>query len=238
MRIQLISDVHVEFDRDIGAAFIDSLDPPQCDVLVLAGDITTHQYAVDAIEHFCLRYANKPVLWVHGNHEYYGTSRSAVLALTRTLCRTCPNLRFLDKSIVQLDGRRFLGTTLWYRDEGDYGWNDFRYIKNCSVWLGQEAEDCKKFLEDNLQENDIVISHMLPSTQCIAKPWIRSPHNKFFVHDLTDLIVERKPALWMFGHTHNHVDVRVGATRCVSNPRGYPHEAKLANFDPTRILEV
>lgn len=231
-----MSDLHVEFDRDSGDAFIDSLDPSLCDVLVLAGDITTSVYAKRAIGRFCQRYVDKTVLWVHGNHEYYRTTRGAMNSITAELLREHSNLRVLDKDVIELEGQRLLGATLWYPDPGCDNWSDFRYIKNFSAWFQQEADNCRDFFVKNLKKDDIVITHMLPSEHCVAEPWKGNKVNRYFVHDLTSLIVERKPTLWMFGHTHTHVDVLVGETRCVCNPRGYPHEAKQAKFDPTMLL--
>ncbi len=42
--------------------------------------------------------------------------------------------------------------------------------------------------------------------------------------DLTDLIRERGPDLWIHGHVHHAVNYWVGRTRVVCNPRGHPDE--------------
>lgn len=42
--------------------------------------------------------------------------------------------------------------------------------------------------------------------------------------DLTGLILERKPDLWIHGHVHQTADYRIGQTRVICNPRGHADE--------------
>jgi hypothetical protein len=39
------------------------------------------------------------------------------------------------------------------------------------------------------------------------------------------------------GHTHHRVDYRIGATRVLSNQRGYPDE-RVAAFDPALVVRL
>ncbi|RBL67568.1 serine/threonine protein phosphatase, partial [Pseudomonas sp. MWU13-2625] len=41
---------------------------------------------------------------------------------------------------------------------------------------------------------------------------------------------------WIFGHTHNAIDVDLGGCRMISNPRGYPDE--FTGFDPFFEIEI
>ena len=43
-----------------------------------------------------------------------------------------------------------------------------------------------------------------------------------YASNLEALIEARGPALWVHGHIHTSSDYRIGATRVVCNPRGYP----------------
>jgi hypothetical protein len=54
---------------------------------------------------------------------------------------------------------------------------------------------------------------------------------------MKELIVAREPALWIHGHTHHAMDYRIGPTRILCNPLGYPHEAN-DGFDPRLTVEL
>jgi hypothetical protein len=36
--------------------------------------------------------------------------------------------------------------------------------------------------------------------------------------------LEKRPRLWVHGHTHTTCDYELGSTRVACNPYGYPHE--------------
>lgn len=54
--------------------------------------------------------------------------------------------------------------------------------------------------------------------------------------DLTDVIEDGRPALWVHGHTHDSCDYELGATRIVCNPRGYEDENSA--FDPELVVTL
>lgn len=54
--------------------------------------------------------------------------------------------------------------------------------------------------------------------------------------DLTGLIDERGPDLWVHGHVHRHVDYRIGRTRVVCNAHGYVEER--TDFMPDLVVEA
>lgn len=237
MKLQLLSDTHFEFDPDHGIAFIDSLDPTSSDVLILAGDIGSGEIAISAVGRVCEVYKDKPIIYVMGNHELYGTPRQAMLDHIEGLRKKHDNLVFLDKTISHIESRRFLGATLWYPMPRSFSWSDFRHVAGLGAWLPQEANNTRDFFRDNLQSGDVVVTHMLPSHYCVHEKWQGNPDNIFFVHDLTHLIMEREPKIWLYGHTHESNDHQVGQTRLVCSPRGYPFEGRRNGYMGT-IVEV
>ena len=80
---------------------------------------------------------------------------------------------------------------------------------------------CKNFLEEYVNESSFVITHMLPTHDCIHPIWKTSQSNVVFVRDMTSLILERKPIAWHYGHTHDPVeDFILGSTKIICNSRG------------------
>lgn len=104
-RIHLLSDIHLE----TGPYVI----PPELDydVLVAAGDIGPVEQAIE-----WLASLGKPVVYVLGNHEYWGREYSDVLAVAKAAAAGS-QVHVLEKGSVVIQGVRFLGATLWT----DYG---------------------------------------------------------------------------------------------------------------------
>lgn len=107
MKIQLASDLHLELlQRDFPG---ERLITPAggVDVLVLAGDIANGTQAIDLFKNWPV-----PVLYLAGNHEFYGESfEQARITLRKATEGT--NIHFLDNDVVDFGGVRFLGATLW-----------------------------------------------------------------------------------------------------------------------------
>lgn len=105
VRLLILSDLHLEFA---------SFEPPDAslfDIAVLAGDIAVGVKAV----HWARRdatFGGKPVVLVPGNHEFYGSERSRMLAQLREAAAGT-HVHLLDRDEVILQGIRFLGATLW-----------------------------------------------------------------------------------------------------------------------------
>ncbi len=242
MKLAILSDLHLEYHEDEGAKFIESLNPEGVDVLVLAGDIAETEFLGAAIERFCAKYPK--VIMIPGNHEYYGSDAGTVTFNFETIEESHSNFHLLDNKILELGGRRFVGTTLWYPFVAPHRtikWSDFKYVRNLEDWIWIENKKSVDFLTDNVKENDIVITHYLPSPKCIAKKYKGDPTNAFYVTNMEALIEDRKPQLWIHGHTHTHVDIKIGETRVIANPRGYTmfHETVEENrFDDKLKIEV
>lgn len=243
MKLSLMSDLHCEEHKsDYGLSIIEKLDASDIDVLVLAGDIAEAQYLPLVIGAFCEKYPK--VVFVPGNHEYYDSNRETVLKIFYDLKRSNDNLYILNNDIAEIDGYRFLGTTLWYSNvswERRWKFGDFKYIDNFESWVFEENKKSVSFLEENMKENDIVISHHLPTAKSISKEFEGSPSNIFFLCNVEPLIKERKPKLWMHGHTHTHVDTLVDSTRILANPRGYTmryESLEKTGFKDKLVIEI
>lgn len=106
MRIHLLSDLHFEFQR---WRRVWSLGAVDADVHVLAGDIGV---GLEGIQ-WALANFSKPVIYVLGNHEYYG-QRPMMELLEKARQKTIgTNVHLLENDCVVIDGVRFLGCTLW-----------------------------------------------------------------------------------------------------------------------------
>jgi Icc-related predicted phosphoesterase len=242
--LQIISDVHMEFHADGGRSFLETL-PVTSDVLVVAGDLAVFRDRSRVRKIFELLCRNrKKVYFVLGNHEYYGSLPRTVDLLIETIEKEIPNLCVLRPGRVDhLDGRRVLGATLWFRDDpmnAVYApqLNDFGTIKKFVPWVYEQNAAALRFFEKELQPDDIVITHHLPSSRSVHSAYSGSTINRFFLCDVEDLLLERKPALWVHGHCHSPFDYFIDSCRVVANPLGYPREASNLTFNDKLVVSV
>ncbi|MFD2272687.1 metallophosphoesterase [Undibacterium arcticum] len=125
--------MHLEFLMQSHADYR-IIDKTDADVLVLAGDIHNRTKAIEAFRDWPV-----PVVYVHGNHEFYGQNLLKVQdALRVTAAGT--NVHYLENDEYVLNGVRFLGCCLWtdYELTGDrpgamfearYGMRDHEVIR-------------------------------------------------------------------------------------------------------------
>ena len=243
MKIQIISDVHLEF-----GSF--KLPEEQCDVLVAAGDIGV---GLEGIE--WLQTLDIPVIYVAGNHEYWGYEmqdlQEDLIAISNG-----SNVRFLEKKSVVVKGVRFIGCTLWTDfnecDDEDMMedlqniMNDFRYISLDGSPITPEKlieinHDCVKWLDREIAKkhegSTVVVTHHAP----VKKSWAADPDDylKFaYCNQLESMLKENQIDLWIHGHIHHASDYTKHGTRVICNPRGYKGYQTVENFDAAKTYKV
>lgn len=232
-----MSDLHLEFHADKGASFVEEL-PVLADVLVLAGDICSVDLLIPRLSTFAKRWPH--VVYVHGNHEFYGSDRSAVLERMLWLVPEFQNLHWLDSGEVEIEGQRLLGSPMWFPPAPNapkWAMSDFSEIRDFEKWVYRENARAIRFFDENLSQGDVVVTHHLPSQKSVAPIYVGNPLNPYFVCDVTPMIQRLKPKLWIHGHTHTTRDYKIGPTRVVCNPLGYPGEP-VRGFDEALVIDI
>jgi len=247
MKLHILSDLHTEFA---------DFSPPdtEADVVVLAGDIGV---GLGGIEWAARCFSQQPVIYVPGNHEYYGQD----IGTTDELKTAAPdNVHILNNETIERDGVRFLGTTLWTdfklygegeawfaRQRAKLSIEDFTSIKNGDRRFtpehSVELHDTSKAwlvgeLKCEFNGPTVVVTHHLPASASVARRYAGDPLNPAFASRLEDVIRKNRPELWIHGHTHVPCDYELFSTRVVCNPRGYPNEASSAGFAPDFVVEI
>jgi Icc-related predicted phosphoesterase len=221
-RIWVLSDLHVEVIHDIelGAH-------PDVDHIVMAGDLSDgdHDPTNWLLQTFSdVERAN--MVYVPGNHDAYGIGLDGVPDRLRHL-REATGIIMLDREVVEIDGHRILGCTMWspLSPALDNAGGDLAAIPGFTgdVWRATHDRD-RSWLEETVREGDVVVTHHAPSwngldTRMQQNPRLMSLASGYFA-DMTDLIEQRQPALWIHGHTHVTSMYEVGETRVVSNAQG------------------
>jgi Icc-related predicted phosphoesterase len=248
VRIRILSDLHLEF--------ADFRPPPvAADVVVLAGDIHVGSKGIPwAREEF----PDVPVLYVPGNHEFYQGAIPRLVDKLREVAAGS-NVHILDEEGLTLGGVRFSGCTLWTDMalvDGDpqigiaasaTTMSDYRLIRVSPKYRRLRPEDTIRFhhhsrrwLEQELATpapTRVVITHHAPLPDSLHPAYTGERSNAAYASDLRALIERTQPPLWIHGHVHHGSDYRVGATRVICNPRGYPGELA-EGFQPDLVVEV
>lgn len=252
MKIHVLSDLHLgvsEMERPLTDA----------DLVVLAGDIGPLRQAAA----WAMRF-DKPVLYVLGNHEFYGGRIDRTADELKALC-VGTQVHVLDDAEIVIDGVRFLGSTLWTDfmllgdgepkraavDAGQRFMRDFSRIRSGdSDVLFAPADAAARFARHAAWLNarldtphagpTVVVTHHAPSPRSIHPRFAGSALNACFVSDAEHLVGAERAPWWIHGHTHDSFDYRLNGTRVVCNPRGYAKNGVNENprFDPDFTIEV
>lgn len=257
--VHLLSDLHLEFHPYTYRKPRDK----QVDLIVLAGDISSkvgHASSRTADNRLLtlLRQCGQvaPVVYVPGNHDFYGSTIDNRMQELRAMEQYCPRLHVMNSQAKDIAGIRIAGATLWtdfslpgfgFGVREAQQMSDFRMIGGRDGQTAIRPEEMASryreavhFLDTeiaSLTPPDLVVTHFLPCPEAIDEKYARSPLNAYFCTDLRRLMsLPTSPHTWAFGHTHHCVDRQVMDTRVVCNPRGYPGEN--LDYDSNLVIEV
>jgi len=265
MHFRLMSDLHLEFQKNVIDFTPIPLQEDMDTVLILAGDVAVGTGARPFIERMCRQFYK--VVYVLGNHEFYHNEVNKLRHDWATYVDTeAPdNFIFLDDDWRIIENTRIVGGTLWTdfdggswfaMNEARQGMNDF-YCVSIKEGTKETGYRKRRFLPEdavrahketlfNITETvrvphdgpTIVVTHHLPHPLSVDPMFKTHPLNAAYMTNLDMYIEEYDIDVWCHGHTHSNVDVDVHGTRILCNPRGYfPHELN-KDFDEKLSFEV
>ena len=242
MKIAIANDLHLEFGD------IELRNDQNADLLILAGDIVVaedrinHNRYVDFFKQVCAEF--REVFYIMGNHEHY----KGTIDKTKYLIEDTFDIKVYENEYFDLNGFRILGTTLWTDlNNGDpitaislkQYMTDYAVIRKLpnktklNPWDTFELnKKAVEFIQNNVTDNCIVVTHHGPTHKSIPQRFITERHaNGGYVNRLENLILDNPGIkLWVHGHTHDNFDYEVGTCRVVCNPRGYVGYENTNNF--------
>lgn len=191
------------------------------------------------------------VYWIPGNHEYYyynlGTMQDPLCENIRS------NVFLLNNHTIRYNNVNFLCTTLWGNISPANEWDiqqslsDFHVIK----WnerkfrpgdFNQLHQNSIAYLQSALQEtkgqNNIVISHHVPTLFNYPSKYGSSILNEAFAVELYDIIYDSNALYWIYGHHHHNTPAfKIGNTTLLTNQLGYVQQEQLG-FNPKASINV
>ena len=262
MKFCLVSDLHLCF----GDAEINNTE--NADVLIMAGDIYEFDDLVYKGEILETRFDQffkhvsdqfPLVIWVPGNHEYWGTSPNKGLAKVKKYLADLyiENIFITNNQTIEVAGIPIHCATLWTdMDRGNpvivqAVTNLMRDYKRIKVDIDSETRgplwakhtiawhrESVRFLKSALTDDRpcVIVTHHAPLLKCSGQG---SPASTYgYASDLSELILDNPHIrYWCYGHTHENEQIPMGDTTVVSNCRGYVGYEDTAEWTPI-FLEV
>lgn len=265
MKFDYCSDIHIDYwvashlktQEILIHDFLFRLLPmDRSDVLVIAGDIGHFNAQINTVLKVFRKYY-KYVVWVHGNHEMYVNDTKSIrkyrndfvnrLAEFKPMSDAIGDVYYLDGDVIELDGIRFGGCSMWYdfsyaetftltrKTAYDYWrdkpWIDFKNIHSVEFSSPGNGFDPVKYFESQKEKLDsmigsidVMISHVGPDASKIIKKY-RTLTTSFYYFDGLDYLYNGFPKVWVYGHTHIECEHKIMNTSLLCSPIGYENES-------------
>ena len=229
------------------------------DIILLAGDIHS---GTKGLQWAREQFPGSEIVYVAGNHEFYHYNYDELLQRFRHESEQY-RVHFLENNEVIIKGIRFLGCTLWTDYQCSHGLSqgeamrsiEHRIADHSYIQINDKEEQTDYFstrdawrihtdsvswlttkLFDNVFDGKtIVVTHHGPSKLCQHKLFGHSDLSGAFYSELPHLIEQAD--VWIYGHTHSNLDIKIKNTRLFSNQRGYRHEG-VNDFNEKFILKI
>lgn len=257
-----ISDIHNEFEPMDYTIYTDNTN----DILVIAGDFFVAGHwprLIELIRPLSERF--REVIYVLGNHDYWGGSFVSTLGRFKQELSIFGNVHVLEKDCVVFDGVAFVCATLWtdfsnhnqmVKWDAQRNMRDYKKIRN-----GTTIEPYKKKLfasdiemdhvnakhyikaevlkQKELGHKVVVVTHHGPSAKSrMSTVSITNEYNPMYYSNMDLLVEELSPEYWIHGHTHESKFYTIGTTQVIVNPRGYAPDDLNEEFDPVLLCTV
>lgn len=240
-RIAYISDVHVDHYDDPWTAIdqlCESVEFFDCDWLLIAGDLAGIGNVSEYLVYMAGRLGERgiKIFFTCGNHEFYGYHINDIHNFTRK--STPDNLFVMNRRSYIEDDILLIGAPGWidgswynvyynnarlYKDE----YNDFRliagYTKNGLECGRADYRYIDKMLSERASKK-IVMTHFLPSPECIEHKYIGDRINHCYANNWSDLFHKHNIDAWIYGHSHAKMTSFFEDTELKTNGIGYPSE--------------
>ena len=256
MRLQLLSDLHLETER------YEPAPAPGAELLVLAGDIDAGWHGLELFRDW-----PQPVLFVPGNHEFDGRDLATAMPALRERCAAL-GITLLEREstvVAGADGARIriVATTRWCDFDLFGATRRAKAMRAAAYFMDlmqaqrdgrpfdveavrDEALACRAWLQAELMrprgdwDRTVVVTHFAPSLKSADPRYGAQSGTASFCNADDDLLPLAD--LWLHGHLHCVHDYGVahagGSTRVVCNSRGHERRGEAAGHRPLLLLDV
>lgn len=260
MLLWIVSDLHLELTRGwdlppVGAR-------PAHDVMVVAGDLVTRMER--GVDWLAERLDDRPVIYVPGNHEFYGCDIDRTVEKARDAARGT-SIHVMQNDVCAIGGVTFVGATFWtdFALFGDVGlamiragmaMNDYRKIRRGDYRYRLRPHDTlernrlsRLFFAEAIStattEKIVAVTHHGPAPEAAKAGTERNPLGSAYVNSDCARLLSGID-MWIYGHTHETRAFEAHGATVVTNAKGYgpwppqTSEWENRNFDPGYVVEI
>ncbi|MBB3452809.1 Icc-related predicted phosphoesterase [Rhizobium sp. BK313] len=102
--------------------------------------------------------------------------------------------------------------------------------------------DSRRYIANELSKpiegRTVILTHHAPLMQSMDPDFYGEASGAAFASDLSSLIEERKPHLWIHGHIHKFRDYMFGGTRIICNPQGWEAQRETGGFQTDFVIDL
>jgi DNA repair exonuclease SbcCD nuclease subunit len=250
--VNLISDLHIDVNGDKHLSALWEKDHYPFDLLI-CGDLGSNfkqniQFLIRCGE------AWRNVIYIPGNHEYYGGDIPYVDDAYRNALDMMDNIHFVKNELIYFDEYLLYGGVMWtnidpIQEIPIMDWiNDFNQTKvngqplTCNHLREfhkdfMDALDKVRYTNKNFGHHIpfVVASHFLPHENSVHPTYKDEPTNSYFCAGFGQEQF-RNVDYWLHGHTHKSMQYEVYGTDVYCNPFGYGKENK--HFKLNNLIEI
>ncbi len=238
----IISDLHLEnklntTPKDWGNYLYNG---KKSNICILAGDIgrvdqDKYKNILDRFLKWCASIWNL-VLYVPGNHEYYGVSIEKGNSIIGELCKT-HNIKFMAPGVYVHNNVAIIGATLWsdvpvscqnviksgmndyYKIKGHSIENNNLYFKNELNYILEKVVMCH---HDDITDI-IVVTHHCPDLELARIKFsdLTEGYGTNILHNFEKY--NSKLKTWVYGHTHQNRNATICGINVICNQVGYSY---------------
>lgn len=255
MIIQFLSDIHLDDIKSYPVNPFDYIEPIG-DILILAGDISSF-YNINLLDSFIepLTKCFKLLLYIPGNHEYYYYRKTKIRYKMKDLFmnslqleKKYTNFYYLNCSSILINNICIAGCTLWtsYHELLPHyirihDMNVFKYNQ-----LHNKHLDYLKKIDQfcvNNKHKLIIVTHHCPLSDSFNQNERKinkedKKYNKLYYSNVP-LSQFKACSTWIYGHTHNNIDIKKNNIRIISNQKKISnYYSKTIEYSKKKIIYV
>lgn len=268
MKIQLMSDLHLEFDGSFRPTNYGS------DTLILSGDVCVARALAassdspyhkmgnsfrDFFKHCSDNFKN--VMYIKGNHEHYNSRFNNVSDIIRGALAPMENIHFLDDEYVDVESIRFVGSTLWTDNNKNCpitemslrgGMNDYHVIQyldprgnyrrltpnDTALFHAIAKTFIKEAIPTDFEGKAVVMSHHAPSAQSINEKYKDDHYFNGGYFSSLDYFIADIPQIALWTHGHMHDATTYNIDDTIIACNPRGYPGQSTGFEEAKIFEI